>query len=53
MWIAILVLLLLGLALTALGLRGRRVDDHRLCRRCRFDLNGRLADAERRFPWLA
>ena len=29
-----------GLALTVLGLRGRRVDDHRLCRRCGFDLTG-------------
>ena len=36
---------LMGLALTVTGLRGRRVDDHPLCRRCRFDLTGRPADA--------
>ncbi len=39
-----------GLAMTAVGLRGRRADDHPLCRRCRFDLTGRPADAERRCP---
>ncbi len=32
--------LLLGLVLLAVGLRGRRVDDHPLCARCRFDLIG-------------
>ncbi len=42
--------LLLGLALTAVGLRGRRADDHPLCRRCRFDLTGRPDGAERRCP---
>ena len=30
----------LGLALLAVGLRGRRVDDHPLCCRCGFDLFG-------------
>ena len=39
-----------GLSLLAVGLRGRRADDHPLCRRCRFDLTGRPADAERRCP---
>ena len=34
-------LLLLGVALLWLGLRGRRVDDHPICRRCGFDLFGR------------
>ena len=29
-----------GVALLAAGLRGRQVDDHRLCRRCGFDLTG-------------
>lgn len=33
-------LLLLGVALTWLGLRGRRVDDHPLCERCGRDLYG-------------
>ena len=33
-------LLLLGLLITLFGLRGKRVDDHPLCRRCRFDLHG-------------
>ena len=40
-WIALLtVIAAAGLALTLLGLRGRRVDDHPLCRRCGFDLTG-------------
>ncbi len=42
--------LILGAALTLVGLRGRRTDDHPLCRRCRFDLTGRPSDAERRCP---
>lgn len=32
--------LIVGLALLALGLRGRRIDDHALCRKCNFDLTG-------------
>ena len=47
MWIVIALSLLLGLALTAHGLRGRRTDDHPLCRRCRFDLTGRAPDSTR------
>ena len=47
---ALVTTLLLALALTAVGVRGRRTDDHPLCRRCRFDLTGRPADAERRCP---
>ena len=31
---------LLAIALLIWGLRGRRVDDHPLCRRCRYDLCG-------------
>ena len=31
---------MLGSALMVLGLRGRRVDDHPICRKCRFDLVG-------------
>ncbi|TVQ33362.1 MAG: hypothetical protein EA376_02375 [Phycisphaeraceae bacterium] len=30
----------IGAVLLALGLRGRRVNDHPHCRRCRFDLSG-------------
>src|SRR2546425_8365233 len=33
--------LLIGLVLLIRGLRGRRVDDHPICRRCGFDLFGR------------
>lgn len=38
--VAAAVLLMLGVALISLGLRGRRLDDHPVCRRCRFDLSG-------------
>jgi len=34
------VLALLGAALVALGVRGRRVDDHPICRGCGFDCQG-------------
>ena len=41
-WIGFPVLILLGgVALLRLGLRGRRIDDHPLCRKCGFDLTGR------------
>ena len=44
----VLIALLLGaLALLAAGLRGRRVDDHPLCRRCGFDLTGRPESSTR------
>ncbi len=36
----LLLALLAGAALLWRGLRGRTVDDHPLCRRCRFDLTG-------------
>lgn len=39
-WLSIILLLLLGLALTILGQRGRRIDKHPLCRRCGYDLTG-------------
>ncbi|MCC6679040.1 MAG: hypothetical protein IT436_18090 [Phycisphaerales bacterium] len=29
-----------GIALIGLGLRGRKIDDHPICRKCRFDLVG-------------
>ena len=38
---------LLSLPLLAIGLRGRRTDDHPLCRRCGYDLTGRSGDATR------
>lgn len=37
----------LGTVLLILGLRGRRVDDHPICRRCSFDLVGVYPGAER------
>lgn len=42
MWIIALALAAaaIGAALLALGLRGRRVNNHPHCRRCRFDLSG-------------
>lgn len=38
--ILFLFLTLIGVALFVLGWRGRRVDDHPWCRKCRFDLVG-------------
>jgi hypothetical protein len=35
-----LALLAAGVTMLALGLRGRRTDDHPICRRCGFDLHG-------------
>src|SRR5688500_20118731 len=39
-WVAVLVPLLAGMLFVRLGLRGKRVDDHPLCRRCGLDLFG-------------
>ncbi|MEN1706271.1 MAG: hypothetical protein AAGJ54_12260 [Planctomycetota bacterium] len=33
-------LLVLTLVMVVLGVRGKRVDDHPVCRKCRFDLDG-------------
>jgi hypothetical protein len=35
----------LGIVLFAMGMRGRRVDDHPLCRHCGFDLTGKPAES--------
>ena len=43
------VLLALAVVLVLAGLRGRRTDDHPLCRRCGYDLTGR-PDAAARCP---
>ena len=37
----------LGVVMLWLGLRGRRVDDHPLCRKCGFDLTGRPAGSDK------
>jgi hypothetical protein len=42
---ASLTLLVLAAALLALGVRGRVVDDHPICRKCRFDLIGLVSPA--------
>ena len=39
-WIVISLVTGLGLLATWLGLRGRRVNDHPICRKCKFDLVG-------------
>jgi len=39
------ILLILGTALIARGLRGYAIDDHPLCRKCGFDLTGLPKDA--------
>src|SRR5215218_3121633 len=36
-----------GIVLILFGTRGRRVDDHPLCRRCGFDLTGRPQTSDR------
>ncbi len=41
---ALTLALLASAALLAVGLRGRRTDDHPLCRRCGYDLTGRVSD---------
>ena len=48
-WIVLLPVLVfvVGLVLLIRGLRGRRVDDHPICRRCGFDLFNRPASSER------
>ncbi len=38
--IVALLILAIGLTLALVGWRGRRVDDHPVCRKCRFDLAG-------------
>lgn len=45
--LAVCVLLVTGIGLLAVGRRGRRVDDHPVCRRCRFDLFGAPAGSIR------
>ncbi len=38
--IVALLALAIGLALAVIGWRGRKIDDHPVCRKCRFDLAG-------------
>jgi hypothetical protein len=44
---ALAILTCVGLALLVAGWRGRRINDHPICRKCRFDLVGAADDAER------
>lgn len=45
-WLLTGLLLLAGLVTLLIGWRGRRVDDHPICRRCGFDLYGKPADSD-------
>ena len=45
--VGFLLILLAGALLLWRGLRGRRIDDHPLCRRCRFDLTGLSPSSDR------
>src|SRR5690349_8575504 len=47
-WLALLACTAFSVALIYLGLRGRRVDDHPLCRRCGYDLVGLPSDGSGR-----
>lgn len=47
MWIGAIVSLLAGCWMLWRGLRGRRVGDHPVCRRCGFDLTGLPATSSR------
>src|SRR5262245_40441147 len=42
---ATILVFIVGLVLLWLGWRGRRLDDHPWCRRCKFDLYGRWPSA--------
>jgi ribosomal protein L40E len=46
LWLVDAIMVVVGLALLLAGLRGRRTDDHPICRRCRFDLVGLPESAE-------
>lgn len=46
LWAIVAILVLVGSALLAAGLAGKRIDDHPICRRCRFDLVGLPESAE-------
>lgn len=41
--VVVLPALIVGVAVILWGRRGRRIDDHPVCRRCRFDLSGLAA----------
>jgi hypothetical protein len=45
--IALVLCAVAGVLLLVVGLRGRRVDDHPLCRKCRFNLRGAPASSDR------
>lgn len=46
LWLLAGALLALGVVLLIIGWRGRRIDDHPICRRCGFDLFGKPADSD-------
>ena len=43
--VLVIVILIAGCIALRIGLRGRRIDDHPLCRRCGFDLTGKPLDS--------
>jgi hypothetical protein len=46
LWIVIIAIFVFGAVSLALGLRGRRINDHPICRKCRFDLVGVYASED-------
>ena len=46
-FVILLASVLVGFRLLVLGRRGRVIDDHPVCAKCRFDLSGRADDSDR------
>jgi hypothetical protein len=47
MWVMVPPLMVIGAGLLVIGLRGRRTNDHPVCRKCRFDLHGVYPEHDR------
>ena len=50
LFLSLVGLSLVGLCMLFAGWRGRRLDDHLVCRKCRYDLSGREAESSPTCP---